>query len=267
VLAPFEVLLDRDVAGYELPAELARIYGRLGFGSRAFYANFVSSLDGVVALGSTPSAGSVISGRDPADRFLMGLLRACADAVLIGAGTLRATPGHHWTPAHVAPAYAADFAALRAKLGRQLEPRLVVVTASGAIDLQHPAVQQGATVVTTESAAKSLAARLPASCDVIGLGTGSAVDLTLAVAELRSRGHEVLLTEGGPLVTGDLIQRGLLDELFLSLSPVVAGRGATPRQGLVAGVELLPESGVWSRLLSVRVHGEFVFLRYGLRPD
>jgi len=67
------------------------VYGRLGFSTPVVYSNFVSSVDGVVTLGSKPSAGSVISGKYPADRFLMGLLRACADAVLIGAGTLRAT--------------------------------------------------------------------------------------------------------------------------------------------------------------------------------
>jgi len=82
------------------------------------YANFVSSIDGVVTLGANPSAGSVISGKSAADRFVMGLLRACADAVVLGAGTLRATPGHLWTPAHVYPALATEFTALRSALGR-----------------------------------------------------------------------------------------------------------------------------------------------------
>ena len=86
-----------------MPLELERIYGRLGFPKRVIYSNFVSSVDGVVTLGPTASAGSVISGRNQADRFLMGLLRAFADAVLLGAGTLRATPGHDWTPEHIYP--------------------------------------------------------------------------------------------------------------------------------------------------------------------
>jgi len=76
--------------------------GDLGFSEHCLYGNFVASLDGVVALGPEyPSSGSAISGREPADRFVMGLLRAFADAVLIGAGTLRATPTHRWTPEHV----------------------------------------------------------------------------------------------------------------------------------------------------------------------
>ena len=63
-----------------MPAELEKIYGRLGLAAREVYANFVESIDGVVALGAKPSAGSAISGRNQADRFVMGLLRAFADA-------------------------------------------------------------------------------------------------------------------------------------------------------------------------------------------
>jgi len=93
-----------------LPPPLAAAYGGdLGFARPCVYANFVASMDGVTALGPEyPSSGSAISGHDPADRFVMGLLRACADVVLIGAGTLRASPGHLWTPGHVCPAAADD---------------------------------------------------------------------------------------------------------------------------------------------------------------
>jgi len=111
-LEPFEVLYEADLPAYKLPADLEHVYGRLGFSTPVVYSNFVSSLDGVVTLGSQPSAGSIISGKYAADRFLMGLLRACADAVVIGAGTMRATPGHLWTPAHVFPELATEFIAL-----------------------------------------------------------------------------------------------------------------------------------------------------------
>ena len=244
-----------------------QIYGRLGFGDRVIYSNFVASLDGVVTLGDKPSAGSLISGRNQADRFLMGLLRACADAVLLGAGTLRATPGHHWTPEHIYPDAAAEFARLRKKLGRKPHPRLVVFTATGNLATSHVAVIEGATLVTTEAGAKVLEGRLPHTCDVIELGNSGAVDVTRAVAELRSRGYNVLLTEGGPHLTGELIQAGLLDEAFITVSPVIAGRDVEPRLGMVAGVELLPDRALWSRMLSARRHGDFLFLRYGLgRP-
>lgn len=248
-----------------MPKQLESIYGGLGFADRVIYSNFVSSLDGVVTLGSTPSAGSVISGRNQADRFLMGLLRAFADAVLIGAGTLRATPGHRWTPAHIYPDLATSFRELRTALGRQPQPRLVVLTASVDVDASHPAVADGATLVTTRAGAASLKGRLPGTCDLIQVGESGLVDTAKAIAELRDRGYEAILTEGGPHVMGELIERDLLDEAFLTISPVVAGRDDEARLGMVAGAELLPGRGLWTRLLSARRHDDFLFLRYGMR--
>jgi riboflavin biosynthesis pyrimidine reductase len=236
----------------------------LGFPPSLIYSNFVSSVDGVVTLGSKPSAGSIISGKYAADRFLMGLLRACADAVVIGAGTLRATPGHLWTPAHVYPALATEFTALRSSLGRSPEPALVLLTASGDIDFSHPALVRGATVMTTSAGAKKMGDRLPPKCDQIVIGEGNRLDLDKTVAELRGRGLQVLLSEGGPHLIGQLIEGGLLDEAFLTISPVVAGRGADRRLGMVEGVELLPDAGAWGRLLSARRHGDYLFLRYAL---
>jgi riboflavin biosynthesis pyrimidine reductase len=79
-----------------------------------------------------------------------------------------------------------------------------------------------------------------------------------------SRGYEILLTEGGPHLMGALIAGRCLDEVFLTVSPVIAGRDVDSRLGMVAGVELLPGAGVWSRLLSLRRHGDYLFLRYAL---
>lgn len=264
MLAPFSILFEADLPGYALPEELSGLYGRIGFADRVVYSNFVSSLDGVVTLGSGISAGSVISGKDPADRFLMGLLRACADAVVVGAGTLRATPEHLWTPAHVFPDYAAAFAALREELGRKREPRLVVLTSSGKLDTGHPALVKGATVLTTRDGAMRIGDRLPPASEVIALGRGKKLNIGRAFGELGKRGFEVVLTEGGPHLMGELIEAKLLDEMFLTLSPVLAGRDKERRLGMVEGAELLPKVPVWSRLLSARQHDDFLFLRYGL---
>ena len=266
MLEAFEVLYeDESLHSYLLPFELERIYAGIGFGPLALYSNFVSSVDGVVTLGEGTSAGSVISGKYPADRFLMALLRACSDAVLIGAGTLRATPGHLWTPAHVFPRHAEGFAGLRRSLGRSPEPRLVVITARGVIDPSHVAIQHGALIFTTRQGADACRHLVPDSCEVVVIGDGEEVDLAAAIHELRNRNLGVLLTEGGPHLMGELIDRGLLDEAFLTVSPVVAGRAEERRLGMVEGVELLPKRGVWSRLLSARRHGDYLFLRYGLR--
>jgi riboflavin biosynthesis pyrimidine reductase len=250
---------------YPLPFDLERIYGGIGFADQVVFSNFVTSIDGVASLGDGKSAGSVISAREPSDRFLMGLLRACADAVLIGGGTLAATPGHRWTPAHVAPQFGESFAALRRSLGRAPEPRLVVTTSHGRLDASHPAIRAGATVVTSEDGAKNLEGTLPEGCDLIVCGGGSQLDLGRTFDELRSHGYAVVLTEGGPRIMGHLLQAHALDEMFLTVSPVVAGREGEQRPGMVEGIELLPNAGAWSRLLSARRHGDYLFLRYSLR--
>jgi riboflavin biosynthesis pyrimidine reductase len=262
LIQPFDILFEADLPAYKLPADLQHLYGRLGFSTPVVYSNFVSSVDGVVTLGSKPSAGSIISGKYAADRFLMGLLRACADAVVIGAGTLRATPGHLWTPAHVYPSLATEFTALRSSLGRSPEPALVLLTASGKIDFSHPALVRGAMVVTTTAGAEKIRDRLPPKSEVIAMGKGKTLDLGKTIGELRSRGLQVLLTEGGPHVLGQLIEGDLLDEAFLTIAPVAAGRGDERRLGMVEGIELLPDAGAWGRLLSARRHGDYLFLRY-----
>jgi len=92
------------------------------------------------------------------------------------------------------------------------------------------------------------------------------VDLRGAVDVLRERGHARILSEAGPNVLGSLLADRLVDELFLTLSPVLAGRLAVGgRLGLVEGVELLPQAHVAGRLASVRRSESHLFLRYVLR--
>jgi riboflavin biosynthesis pyrimidine reductase len=257
---------EPGVPGWGLPAGLAAAYGGdLGFAEPCTYANFVASLDGVTALGPEyPSSGSAISGGEPADRFVMALLRACADAVLIGAGTLRATPHHLWTPGHVWPE-TDGFAALRHARGRPAEPELIVATARGDLPARHPALRAGAVIATTAKAARRLAGELPARTSVLVIGDGPVLCPAELLTAIHARGHACVLTEGGPRLLGQLIRDGLLDELFLTVAPVLAGRADTPRPGLVAGLELLPGHRRPARLLSARRSGSYLFLRYRLR--
>ena len=250
-----------------LPPPLAAAYGGdLGFARPCVYANFVASMDGVTALGPEyPSSGSAISGHDPADRFVMGLLRACADVVLIGAGTLRATPGHLWTPGHVCPAAADDYAALRRSLGRTADPRLAVVTARGDVPAGHPAVRGGALILTTTAGARRLHGRLPPGCTVLDLGERPALPVADLLAAIRARGGSMVLTEGGPRLLGRLVADRVLDELFLTVSPVLAGRASTLRPGLITALELLPARTVTAELVGVRRHGSYLFLRYTMQ--
>jgi riboflavin biosynthesis pyrimidine reductase len=94
---------------------------------------------------------------------------------------------------------------------------------------------------------------------------GDSVDLAVAVEVLRDRECAVILSEGGPTLFGQLLASRLVDELFLTVSPLLAGRAAAARLGLVEGLELVPETRVAGRLRSVRTHGSHLFLRYELR--
>jgi riboflavin biosynthesis pyrimidine reductase len=247
-----------------LPAELARRYGgTFGFGGPRVVANFVQTVDGVVAIPALEQSNRLISEASEADRFVMALLRASADAILIGSGTLQASPRSLWLAETAYPPLADAFRELRA--GRAEKPALAVVTGSGMVDPAHPAFERGALVLTTEGGARTLHGRLPAASEVESLGEGPQVDLRRAVDSLRARGHELVLVEAGPHVLGSLLAERLVDELFLTISPVLAGRveGAT-RLGLVEGLELLPDVRLGGRLLGVRRGGEHLLLRYGL---
>ncbi len=195
----------------------------------------------------------------------MGLLRAAADAVLIGSGTLQASPTGLWTAESTYLDAAAEWAELRRRLGRPELPVLAVVTGSGQVDPGHPAFERGALVLTTDRGARRLAGRLSASSEVVSLGEGRLVDMTRALGVLRERGNDVVAVEAGPHVVGSMLGDGLIDELFVTLSPVLAGRSdGQTRLGMVAGRELLPDLRIAGALLGARRSGAHLFLHYAL---
>ncbi len=106
------------------------------------------------------------------DHLIMGLLRAVADAVIVGAGTLRAVPQHHWTAAYVAPAYASVYQELRTRLGKPEPPLNVIVTARGAVSLDLPVFQSGEVpvllVTTTQGEERIRAQHVPAAVQIAG---------------------------------------------------------------------------------------------------
>ena len=265
---PLERLFDQGaVQAPPTPAELVRLYGGpLELPSPWLYANFVSSIDGVVALGSERNSGSLISGKNEGDRFVMGLLRAFADAVFVGAGTMRAEgKGALWTPDYIYPAAASAFAELRKRLGLTAQPQLAILTASGEIFAAERALEAGALILTTESAASGLRRRLPAASRVVTVGRGLEFSVMEAVHTLRGEGFDRLLSEGGPTVVAELLGAGLLDELFLTLSPVLSGRAdGTLRRGLAYGREFPAKQLLWADLVSLRRSGSHLFLRYRL---
>src|SRR5262245_45361718 len=195
--ASLELLYEaHGVPELPLPEPLATRYGGpLGFEEPRLLMNFVSSLDGVVAIPAEAESPRLLGGGTDADRFVMALLRACAGSLLMGASTFRGSSEARWTaPSLYAPA-ADDFTELRRRLGLDPEPLLAVITRSGALDSSHPALEAGALVFTTERGADRLRGSLPGAADVLVTDSGGAVDLPAAIGELRARGHGVILSE------------------------------------------------------------------------
>jgi riboflavin biosynthesis pyrimidine reductase len=179
-------------------------------------ANFVSSADGAAYIDGL--SGGLSS---PGDKQVFGILRVLADVVLVGAGTARA---EEYKPARQRP----SLASLRE--GRPAAPPIALVTRTLGLNLASPlfteAPPDARTIVITCAAADAgLRAEAAKVADVIVAGD-EAVDLPAARAALEDRGLPRVLCEGGPRLFGDLAAAGLVDELCLSLSPVLAGPGA-----------------------------------------
>ncbi len=137
-----------------------------------------------------------------------------------------------------------------------------MLSASGRVDPGHPALVD-ALVLTTDLGAERLAGRLPVSASVVSLGSSATLDPRLALAALDARGHRRILSEGGPHAIGPWLADGLVDELFLTISPLLLGRGAgEERLALVEGVDLLETGPPGARLIGVRRAADHLFLRY-----
>lgn len=261
-MRPLELLFERaQLPRFGVSSSLSRAYGGdFGIGEVRAYANFVSSLDGVVALERVGDSGRIVSGDSKPDRFVMALLRACADAVVIGAETFSQAPGAFWDAAYIFPELSEAFDELRKQLRLRPLPLLVVVSASGKLDTTRPALRN-AVVATTRAGEEKLRGALPAGARVVALDP-RVVPLAPLFELLRSEGCGRVLTEGGPRLFGALMKENLVDELFLTVSPRLFGRGpGDGRKSLVDGVELDASS---VELLSARRHSSHLFLRYAL---
>lgn len=185
-----------------------------------------------------------------ADKQLLRALRGVADAILVGAGSIRTGryPPHRPSP---------EFRARRRDAGRAEFAPLVVVTAGGDLDWSLPAFTEASTPTYVLTCAQARAIDLPAE-QVLVHGE-STVDLAAGLADLRERlGLRAVLCEGGPGLATELLAAGLVDELVLSLAPsVLSGHN----QRLVAGLERRVEL----ELSEIYEEDSQLVLRYGVR--
>lgn len=271
---------DREATEPLLSGELKELYdGDLRFGVTSaarplVIANFVSTLDGVVSY-KIPgkSGGSTISGSNLADKFIMGLLRASVDAILVGAGTLHDVSEESlWTPEYTYPDAMRFYAEYRANtLHKQGNPLLVIVSGSGQLKLERAVFRTPAMrslIITTSRGSEELTRRGSAtlgSVEVHALDSSGGSIAPQAILELlQSRfGVKTVLHEGGPMLFGQFLAADAVDELFLTLSPQIAGRkGDAIRPSIVQGVDFTPDSAPRFQTVSVKEQAPYLFLRY-----
>jgi riboflavin biosynthesis pyrimidine reductase len=273
-LTPLQPLYDTTQGEpIPLPTVLADLYGRLMFskpsGKPYVIGNFVETLDGVVSLNIPGKAGGgEISGFNDHDRMVMGILRAVADAVIVGAGTLRDVPQHLWDPEHTYKPLAAAYQELRKNLGKSGPPLTVILTGSGKIDATLPVFSSGKVpvlLITNRDGLAEIQKRPLPSHVLVEAIPGSQPANIQAILDAVNRAHhcDMILSEGGPHVIAEFLAAKALNELFLTLAPQVAGRAdGSDRPGLVVGQVFAPEHPLWSKLVSVKRGGDHLFLRY-----
>ncbi|WP_151480247.1 pyrimidine reductase family protein [Streptomyces albicerus] len=212
-------------------------------------ANMVSTLDGAA---QHDGRSQPIS--SAADMRIFGTLRGLADIVVVGAETVRQ---EGYRPARARE----DFAALREAAGQGPAPAIAVVSASLDLDFSLPLFTSPLvpTLLLTGAAAAPdrIAAAEKAGAQVVIAGDGMGVDPARAVRALADRGMYRLLTEGGPRLLGQLVAAGVLDELCLTVSPMLTAGDA---QRIAGG----PPVAVPRRfeLTSLLEEAGFLFSRY-----
>ena len=209
--------------------------------------NMVATVDGHVTL-----AGRSGSLGNRADRELFHALRTAVDAVMVGAGTAR-TEGYG--PLMRRPELRAE------RVRRGLDPVPLAVIPTRRLDLPADlpllADPDSRVLIITSTEAEIEGAR--ASVEYLHSPTGSAPDLEGALGALADRGIRSVLCEGGPHLNGTLLAPGLVDEIFVSFSPKLAGGSPLTMVGGPALPEALELELVW--LLESEGH---LFARYAL---
>ena len=243
------------------PTGATQVVEDLDFPARALTAgarphvilNMASTLDGRASIGGRSGAIG-----DRADRELFHALRANVDAVMAGAGTVRVERYGR---------IIADASTRRRRVQRGLSEEPLACIVSGRLSLapDTPLLNEPQAHVVMISPSQSSLPETPAQVDYVRARRDGLLDLPAAMAELRERfAVGTLLCEGGPHLNGQLLLAGLVDELFLSLSPKLAGGEDATGEALriVAGAQF--DAPLQLQLLGVLESESALFLRYGV---
>jgi len=292
-LVPFEVLFESSEPNPALPPGLVRFAGNIGFPEPAperpwVYSNFVQSLDGMVTFGGRRPEGRWIA-QSRHDRWMMDLLRAHADAVLYGAGSLIQETLYSGIPG--GPVFRItdpDLLRLREDVLVRGKQRNIVVTGSGSLKISDYRLfrseEVDAWIVTSPEGRRRIGDT--GSTRVLTFGTGASVDLTAMLRSLREEeGVRYLLCEGGPTLYGNMVRGGWMDEKFLTIAPQEIGPCSpdcmTPEGSLESGGKerhtepfekrrlttiegrgFSLDTARWYRWISCRKAGDHEFNRY-----
>jgi len=231
------------------PVDTATVYADVptAAGRPSVRLNMIVSVDGGTSWNGVSGA---LGG--PADKALFAIMRSLTDIVLVASGTMRA---ENYGPVVMPPAAQDE----RRARGQEPVPAIAVVSSSCRFDWSSPffaAATRRPYVVTVESADPAARREAAQVAEVIVAGDDS-VDLGVAVDALGARGASTILAEGGPTLNGELARARLLDELCVTLAPLLASGDA---KRLIAGSTL--DELAHLSLRSICEEDGYLFLRY-----
>ena len=183
--------------------------------------NLVLSADGHASID-----GRVTQLTSPTDQMLFHHLRSLCDVILVGASTVRA---EKYGPVRIND----ETAQQRVAAGRHARPTLAIVSRSLELELDAIiAAGQSVVVMTCASSDATRRADIERSADVIVVGD-DIVDLRQGLGVLHQRGAQVVLCEGGAMLNGELAQAALIDEVCVTVAPVLGGDPSTQAGALL----------------------------------
>ncbi len=217
----------------------------------------LATADGA-AVSPTGRSGGISSA---GDRLLFGTIRGMADVILVGAQTLRK---EGYSPLRPRP----ELEVRRVEAEQEPVPRLAIVTRSGDINTESPLFtdsDQAPIVFLPEAVPNDRLERLSQVAEVVVLGNDS-VPLDQAVAHLETRGLKRIVCEGGPVLLGELATQGLVDELCLTITPLLSGGAYSQDEKVPRILEgaVLANSPKQLHLVHVLEDSGTLFLRYVL---